>query len=104
VKKSGKITHNIRSPAVIWNTGGMVTMYGTVLTIEVTQEEIRLLLGSRTVRTGLREETIMVSDRIIMNLFTAKRLFFLLRDIMVRHKLQNVVDSSDLRTLLETTN
>jgi hypothetical protein len=99
-----KIKHVDRGPAVIWDIAGMITLYGMVLGIEVTREEIRLLFGSRTVQTGRREETVMVSDRIIVSPFTAKRLLVLLRKIMARHQLPFGMDSSDLRALMETTN
>jgi len=91
-------------PAVIWDIAGMITLYGTVLGIEVSRGEIRLLFGSRTLQTGRQEETVMVSDRIILSPFATKRLLVLMRKIMARHQPPFGMDSSDLRALMETSN
>lgn len=102
--KGEKIKHVERGPAVIWDIADMSTLYGTVLGIEVTREEIRLLFGSRTVRRNRYDETVMVSDRIIMSPLAAKRLLVLLQKIVARHQLPIGMDSSDLRAFMEATN
>lgn len=91
-------------PSVIWNVDDMSTQYGTVFGIEVTREEISLLFAGRTVRRNRREETVVVSDRIILSPSTAKRLLVVLGKTMARHQLPIGMDSSDLRALMETTN
>jgi hypothetical protein len=60
----------------------MDTLHGTVFSVEVNRGEICLLFGSRTLTTGKGMETVVVSNRIILNPFTAKRLFVLLRRVM----------------------
>ena len=102
--KGEKIKHVDCGPVVVWDSADMITLYGTLLGIEVAQEEIRLLFGSRTVQTGRREETVMVSDRIIVSPFTAKRLLVLLSKIMARQQLPFGMDRSALRAFMETTN
>jgi hypothetical protein len=82
----------------------MTTLYGRVLGIEVTRAEIKLLFGGRTVHQGRGEETVIVSDRIILNPFTAKRLHVLLGKIMARHQRQVVMDGDGLRAFMETSN
>jgi hypothetical protein len=99
-----KIKHADRGPVVVWDSAAMITLYGTVLGIEIAQEEIRLLFGSRTVQTGRREETVMVSDRMIVSPFTAKRLLVLLSKIMARQQPPFGMSSSELRAFMETTN
>jgi len=90
--------------AVAWDVGDMITVYGTVLGIEVTREEISILFGSRTVHTGRRNKTVVVSDRIVVSPFTAKRMLVLLRKVMERQQPPFGMERSDLRTFLETTN
>ena len=65
--------HVDRGSAVRWDGEGMTTLYGTVFGIEVSRESISLLFGGRTARRGDSEEAIMVSDRIILSPFAAKR-------------------------------
>ncbi len=82
----------------------MITIYATVLGIETTREEIRLLFGSRIVQSGRREETLMVSDRIIVNPFTAKRLLALLEKILASNQMRFGVDINALHMFMETSN
>jgi hypothetical protein len=96
--------HVDRGPAVRWDGEGMTTLYGMVFGIEVSRESISLLFGGRTARRGDSEEAIMVSDRIILSPFAAKRLLRLLEKTMAPHRLLCSADKSDLRAYLETTN
>jgi hypothetical protein len=91
-------------PAVTWDDAGLNTLYGAVFTVKGTREEISLLFAGRSVRTGNREETVKVSDRIILIPFTAKRLIVLLRKIMARHELRFGAGSSEPRAFIETSN
>ena len=78
-----------RGHAVRWDVADMTTRYGLVPGAEVGRGEISLLVAERTVRTGKREETVVVSDRIILNPFTAKRLLVLLGTILARQELRS---------------
>ena len=78
-----------RGHAVRWEVAGMTTRYGLVPGAEVGREEISLLVAERTVRTGKGEETVVVSDRIILSPFTAKRLLALLSAILARVELRS---------------
>jgi hypothetical protein len=91
-------------PSVRWDTADMDTLHGTVFSVEVNRGEICLLFGSRTLTTGKGMETVVVSNRIILNPFTAKRLFVLLRRVMARHELPFEINSNDLRAFMETSN
>lgn len=104
MKNEEKVKHSGRRPEILWDSAEMTTIHGTVIGIEATRGEIQLLFGSRTVQTGRRETTVMVSDRVILNPFAAKRLLVLMRKIMARHQLPFGMGSSDLRTYRDTTN
>ena len=102
--KGDKTKHVDRRPAVIWDVADMTTLYGAVFGIEVLRGELSLLFAARSVRRGTREEAVMVSNRIILHPFTAKRLLVLLRKTMARHQLPFGMDSNDLRAFMETKN
>jgi hypothetical protein len=104
VPKGDRKEQGESGPAVIWNVDDMSTLYGAVFGIEVGREEISLLFAGRTVLRNRREETVVVSDRIILSPSTAKRLLALLGKIVARHQLPIGMDSSDLRALIEATN
>jgi hypothetical protein len=67
----------------------MRTHYGLVPGAAAGRDEISLLMADRTVRTGEGEETVLVSDRVILSPYTAKRLLVLLGTILARQELQS---------------
>lgn len=93
-----------RGSVVAWDLGDTSTLYGGVLGIEVTRAEVKLLFGGGTVHGEKDGKAINVSDRIILNPYTAKRLHVLLRRIMARHHLPIVTDSNDMRVFKDTSN
>ncbi len=91
-----------RNPRVQWDFADMTTICGTAVGVYATREEVCLLFAGRMVRTGGRE-TVMVSDRIIVNPFTAKRLHVLLENILARQELRSP-ERSDMRALMDSRN
>ena len=66
-------------PKVIWDDSRMQTAYANVCNVLGTREEIMLLFGSNQAwQGGQREVTVMLSNRIVLNPFAAKRLAQLL--------------------------
>ncbi len=66
---------------VRWADSDMRSAYANVCNVAGTREEIVLLFGmNQSWKTGQKEVTIRLSDRIIMNPFAAKRLATLLNN------------------------
>jgi len=101
--RKGK-NQEIGRSAVTWDAAGMTTVFGTVWNVIGTREEISLLFASRSLRTGDREETITLSDRIILSPHTAKRLLVLLRKIMARHQQRFGAGLTEPRMFTEASN
>jgi hypothetical protein len=67
------------APTVIWDDSKMHTSYANVCNVMGTREEIMLLFGAnQTWQGGQKEVTVLLSERIVLNPFAAKRLFTLL--------------------------
>ena len=66
-------------PKIIWDDSKMNTSYANVCNVLGTREEIMLLFGANQQwRTGQKEVTVMLSDRIVLNPYAAKRLLKML--------------------------
>ena len=66
-------------PKIIWDDSKMNTSYSNVCNVLGTREEIMLLFGANQQwRTGQKEVTVMLSDRIVLNPYAAKRLLRML--------------------------
>ena len=92
-----------RGHAVRWDVADTTTRCGLVPGATFSREEVSLLVAERTVRTGEREVTVQVSDRIIVSPFTAKRLLVLLGTILARQELQ-AMERTDARETMESRN
>jgi hypothetical protein len=67
------------APKIVWDDSKMNTSYANVCNVLGTREEIMLLFGANQQwRTGQREVTVMLSDRVVLNPYAAKRLFRML--------------------------
>jgi hypothetical protein len=67
------------APKVIWDDSKMQTSYANVCNVLGTREEIMLLFGANQAwQGGQKEVTVLLSDRIVLNPFAAKRLLVLL--------------------------
>ncbi len=68
---------------VRWEDTNMASTYANVCNVSSTREEVTLLFGTnQTWHTGQQELAILLTNRIILNPFAAKRLSLLLNNIM----------------------
>lgn len=68
-----------KQPRVVWDDTSMRTSYANVSNVLGTREEITLLFGSnQTWQPGQGEVKVILSDRIVLNPYAAKRLLMLL--------------------------
>jgi hypothetical protein len=66
-------------PKVIWDDSKMQTSYANVCNVLGTREEIMLLFGANQAwHGGQKEVTVLLSNRVVLNPFAAKRLAQLL--------------------------
>jgi len=66
-------------PKITWDDSKMKTSYANVCNVLGTREEIMLLFGANQAwHGGQKEVTVILSDRIVLNPFAAKRLKLLL--------------------------
>ena len=76
------VTNSTRSeplPRIIWDDSKMHTSYSNVCNVLGTREEIMLLFGANQQwRTGQKEVTVMLSERVVLNPYAAKRLLRML--------------------------
>lgn len=67
------------APNVVWDDSKMHTVYANVCNVLGTREEIMLLFGANQAWHGAQKEiSVLLSERIILNPYAAKRLFLLL--------------------------
>lgn len=67
------------SPKVNWDDSKMKTSYANVCNVLGTREEIMLLFGTNQAwHGGQKEVTVVLSERVVLNPFAAKRLMQLL--------------------------
>ncbi len=67
------------APKVVWDDSKMHTSYANVCNVLGTREEIMLLFGANQAwHGGQKEVTVMLSERIVLNPYAAKRLLQLL--------------------------
>ncbi len=67
------------APNVVWDDSKMSTSYANVCNVMGTREEIMLLFGANQAwQGGQKEVKVLLSERIVLNPFAAKRLLLLL--------------------------
>jgi len=67
------------APKVVWDDSRMQTTYANVCNVLGTREEIMLLFGANQGWHGDRKEvSVLLSERIVLNPYAAKRLLLLL--------------------------
>ena len=84
VRDAGKVISDARpgggGPRVVWDDSKMKTSYANVCNVLGTREEIMLLFGANQAwHGGQKEVTVVLSDRIVLNPYAAKRLMSLLQ-------------------------
>ena len=68
------------APKVIWDDSQMKTSYANVCNVLGTREEIMLLFGANQAwHGGQKEVKVLLSDRVVLNPYAAKRLMQLLQ-------------------------
>jgi len=97
-KDTSKETMDIKNPAeesggeatertVRWDDSNMDSTYANVVNISSTREEVTLLFGTnQTWHTGQQELAILLSNRMILSPFAAKRMSLLLNNIMSQYE------------------
>ncbi len=72
---------------VRWDDANMDSTYANVCNISSTREEVTLLFGTnQTWHTGQQELAILLSNRMILSPFAAKRMSILLNNIMSQYE------------------
>src|SRR5436190_15419876 len=73
-------TPQAAGPKVVWDDSKMHTSYANVCNVLGTREEIMLLFGANQAwHGGQKEVTVLLSDRVVLNPYAAKRLLQLLQ-------------------------
>jgi hypothetical protein len=67
------------TPKIVWDDSKMRTSYANVCNVIGTREEVMLLFGANQAwHGGQKEVTVLLSERIVLNPYAAKRLMQLL--------------------------
>lgn len=84
---STKTHTNPDAPKLIWDDSKMRSTYANVCNVSSTMEEVTLLFGTNsTWHTGQKEVSIQLTDRIILNPHSAKRLSVLLNKVVEEYE------------------
>ena len=76
-------------PVVKWDDSNMRTSYANVCNVIGTREEITLLFGANQAwQGGQKEVKVVLSDRVVLNPYAAKRLYLLLEQGMKQYESQ----------------
>ena len=68
-----------QQPKIVWDDSKMNTSYANVCNVLGTREEITLLFGAHQAwRADQKEVRVMLSDRVVLNPYAAKRLMLML--------------------------
>ena len=88
VEGSGATSDAERTERTIrWDDSNMTSTYANVCNVSSTREEVTLLFGTnQSWHTGQKELAILLTNRIILNPFAARRLATLLNNIMREHE------------------
>ena len=75
--QSGSAAPNM--PKIVWDDSKMQTSYSNVCNVMGTREEIMLLFGANQAwQSGQKEVTVLLSTRVVLNPYAAKRLSVML--------------------------
>lgn len=65
----------LAAPTIVWDDSKMNTSYANVCNVLGTREEMTILFGANQAwHTGQKEVRVLLSDRIVLNPYAAKRL------------------------------
>lgn len=81
---AGPASHSPQSPKVVWDDSSLRSSYANVVNVTCTQEEFTLLFGTNQTWNASQsgEVKVQLSDRLIVNPRTAKRLLLLLNNVV----------------------
>jgi hypothetical protein len=87
------------TPTVRWDDSNMKTSYANVVNAASTREEVTLFFGTNQTwnATDAREFKVLLSDRIVLNPFAAKRLWVLLGAVLKEYESRYGTLNLDLR-------
>ena len=78
---------NVDPQRVVWDDSRMSTSYSNVCNVLGSREEITLLFGANQAwHAGQKEVKVMLSDRVILNPYAAKRLQTLLQRVLKEYE------------------
>ena len=78
---------NVDPQRVVWDDSRLNTSYSNVCNVLGSREEITLLFGANQAwHSGQKEVKVMLSDRIILNPYAAKRLQSLLQRVLKEYE------------------
>jgi len=78
---------NVDPQRVVWDDSRLSTSYSNVCNVLGSREEITLLFGANQAwHSGQKEVKVMLSDRIILNPYAAKRLQTLLQRVLKEYE------------------
>ena len=80
---SGTTAQAGAQPKIRWDDSNMRSVYANVCNVGGTREEIVLLFGmNQAWRSGQKEVTVQLTDRVVLSPFAAKRLMLLLNNVV----------------------
>ena len=75
------------NPKVVWDDTKMNTSYANVANVTSTREEVTLFFGTnQTWNANEKEFTVLLSNRLIVSPYTAKRLSLLLNGVLKEYE------------------
>jgi hypothetical protein len=82
-------TRKAEAQKVVWDDSRMSTSYSNVCNVLGSREEITLLFGANQAwHSGQQEVKVMLSDRIVLNPYAAKRLATLLERVLKEYEVR----------------
>jgi len=86
-KEDSNTDSNAQPPKLLWDDSDMNTAYANVCNVTSTREEFTLLFGTnQSWHTDQESVKVKLSERIILNPFTAKRLSLLLSHVVRQYE------------------
>jgi hypothetical protein len=85
--KGAKAQEQPAQATVVWDDSNMTSSYSNVCNVSSTREEVTLLFGTnQNWHTGQQEFKVLLTNRVILNPYAAKRLSMLLTNIMKEYE------------------
>ena len=86
-EKAAKTNEPNRTLEIVWDDSNMRSTYSNVCNVSSTREEFTLLFGTnQSWHTGQKALKVVLTDRIILNPFAAKRLSVLINNVVKEYE------------------